>query len=495
MNTHQSSSRAAIEGLEPKGLWEYFYHLEQIPRESGNEEGVRRWLVEFAKKQRLEHFVDGTGNVIIRKPATPGYEGRSSVALQGHMDMVCVKKPGSTHNFLTDPVFLVRDGDWIRAKDTSLGADNGIAVAMIMDVFTDSEAVHGPLEAIFTVSEETGLDGAFGLDESLIRSRKLINLDSEEEGVFYIGCAGGNEIRGVNDAPATTEIPSSYTSWKLEIDGLKGGHSGAEINLQRGNAIKLAARILSAVLKSNIPLLISSYEGGYKRNVIPSTATVVFSIPKERSDELKVMVSRTESILMAENAVEEPELEVRLSATEPLQGTALSAKISASLVKALHVAPHGVDTFSKTIPGIVETSSNLAIITASPCGIEVVSSHRSSVESARDDVAERMMTSLGEIAGLETHVEGAYPSWTPNPSSPLAEFCRKAYAHYAGAEPVVTAIHAGLECGIINSKIPGMDSVSFGPDMEGVHSTAERLSISSVSRTAEFLRYLLKTIE
>lgn len=494
MSSSHTASHAAIEGLEPKALWEYFYQLEQIPRESGNEEGVRQWLIAFAKEHKLEHAVDATGNVIIRKPATPGFENRSSVALQGHMDMVCVKKPGSTHNFLTDPIQLVRDGDWLHASDTSLGADNGIAIAMILDVFTDPTSQHGPLEAIFTVSEETGLDGAFGLDASLVKSRKLINLDSEEEGIIYIGCAGGVEVTGTDDSPEKAAIPAGYSSWKLSIEGLKGGHSGGEIHMQRGNSIKLAARILAALDLAGIPFMISSFEGGYKRNVIPSTADVVFSSPTTSASHIQDIVSRQETVLKAEYAVEEPKLVMGVS-QHTTQKIALSAHASAALVKALHVAPHGVDTFSKTIPGIVETSSNLAIIHVSPEHIEVVSSHRSSVETARDDVAQRMMTSLAAIAGLSVRAEGAYPSWTPDPSSALAEFCRKAYSDYAGKEPVVTAIHAGLECGIINSKVPGMDSVSFGPDMEGVHSTAERLSLSSSQRISAFLKHLLTIIE
>ncbi|NCC63284.1 MAG: aminoacyl-histidine dipeptidase [Spirochaetia bacterium] len=478
----------AVKGLKAQALWNYFSELSDIPRESGNEEGVRQYLLRFAKEHELEALVDVIGNVIIRKKAYPGYEKRPSVALQGHMDMVCVKEEGSSHDFAKDPIELVREGDILKANGTTLGGDNGIAIAIAMDILADKECKHGPLEAIFTVSEETGLTGAFNIEPKYVQSRLMINLDSEEEGVLYIGCAGGIEVN-VSQKVNWQSVPSSYQAFILTANGMLGGHSGGEIHKQRANAIKVAARALRDVSS----FMVFKAEGGTKRNVIPSVCTVGLAVEANEIEKLKALVSQTQQVLRSEYALSDKDVQLTLTEA-PLPKMAVDQDTSKRFFTALYCAPHGVDAMSLSIPGIVETSSNLAILRLDEDGFKVVSSHRSSVLSARDDIAMRFC-SVFNLIGAQTKLEGAYPSWTPNPNSPLTGFCAQAYEQYAGKKPKITAIHAGLECGIINSKIPGMDSVSFGPDMCDVHSVKERLYISSVERISGFTRHLLSIIE
>jgi len=480
--------QSLFEGLKYQNLWNYFYQLSQIPRESGNEEGVRQFLLEFAKEHNLEAIVDTIGNVILRKKAYPGYENRPSVALQGHMDMVCVKTEESDHDFDTDPITLVREGDILRAKDTTLGGDNGIAVAMAMDILADPKAKHGPLEAIFTVSEETGLTGAFNIEKELIQSRLLINLDSEEEGVLYIGCAGGLEVDASLKADMQT-IPSDYVGFTLSVTGLLGGHSGGEIHKQRANAIKAAARALSAVKTK----MLFAAAGGSKRNVIPSLCTVSFASPSSDSKAVEQAVLKCSKELQDEYSISDPGIRLDLVKTDK-PTKAASAKQSEAFIRSLYIAPHGVDAMSMTIEGVVETSSNLAILEFSDGEFSVTSSHRSSILSSRDDIAHRMGEAM-KSGGATVEYVGAYPSWKPNPDSALTKFCAKAYEEFSGKKSHITAIHAGLECGIINSRVPGMDSVSFGPDMYDVHSVKERLSLSSVERIMGFTRHLLSIIE
>ncbi len=477
-----------FEGLKNQNLWNYFYELSQIPRESGNEEGVRQFLLKFAKEHNLEAIVDTIGNVILRKKAYPGYEGRSSVALQGHMDMVCVKTQESDHDFATDPIQLVREGDTLRAKDTTLGGDNGIAVAMAMDILADTKAKHGPLEAIFTVSEETGLTGAFNIEKALIQSRLLINLDSEEEAVLYIGCAGGLEVDAKLKADMQA-IPAGYEGFTLTANGILGGHSGGEIHKQRANAIKVVARALSTVETK----MLFSCAGGSKRNVIPSLCTMSFAAPTSDKKAIEKAVKKCEKELHEEYAISDPGIVLELIKAD-LPKKAASAKQSEDFIRSLYIAPHGVDAMSMTIQGIVETSSNLAILKFSEGVFSVTSSHRSSILSSRDDIAHRMGEAM-KSGGSTVEYVGGYPSWTPNPDSALTKFCAKAYEEYSGKKPHITAIHAGLECGIINSRVPGMDSVSFGPNMYDVHSVKENLSLSSVENIMGFTRHLLEIIE
>lgn len=477
----------AVKGLKPENLWRYFSELSDIPRESGNEEGVRQFLLAFAKEHNLEAIVDSIGNVIIRKQAYKGFEMRPWVALQGHMDMVCVKEEGSNHDFSKDPITLVRDGDFLKADKTTLGGDNGIAIALVLDILSDPTCKHGPIEALFTISEETGLNGAFGVEQKYINSRLMLNLDSEEEGVLYIGCAGGIEVR--SSLPVTySKVDSKYKAFLLTANGMLGGHSGAEIHTQRANAIKVAARILH----QGPEFQVFKAEGGTKRNVIPSVCTVGLVVDSKDADKLTTLVEKVQAELRGEYEISDPGLAISLVETNlPLK--AVDKEISRRFFTAVYAALHGVDAMSMSIPGIVETSSNLAIMRLEEDGFKVISSHRSSILSSRDDVARRF-AAVFTLAGAKVSFEGAYPSWKPNPHSALTGFCAKAYEEYSGKKATITAIHAGLECGIINSRIEGMDSVSFGPDMYDVHSVKERLSISSVERISGFTRHLLSII-
>src|SRR5690554_1998255 len=491
MSVHDESERA-VAGLKAQQMWNYFLEISRIPRESGNEEGVRNYLISFAKHHNFDYFVDSTGNVIMKVPATKGMEHVPSLALQGHMDMVCVKEEGVDHDFTRDPIVLQRDGDWLRAKGTTLGADNGIAIALILDLFTDPDAKHGPLEAILTVSEETGLEGAFGLDASLIDSRKMINLDSEEEGVFYIGCAGGVEVNGTV-ARVCLPTEKQEKPFLVSVDGLLGGHSGGEIRKQRANSISCMARVLRAIADV-APVRLAAIDGGTKRNVIPSICRATITIPSTLEEKAISALETALKDIKGEFAQADPDIRITLTALQETFDEAPSPEDSAKLINALILAPHGVERMSQTIEGIVETSSNLAVIETHDDSFTLVTSHRSSIASSRDMVARKTMLAF-EMAGATCSLENPYPAWTPDPSLPLAKFCAQAWKERMGEDAEVTAIHAGLECGIINSLVKGMDSVSLGPVLEDVHSPKERVSISSTERIRTCLRHLCTVIE
>ena len=484
-------SLQAIEGLEPQRLWRYFYDLSCIPRESGNEEGVRQYLLAFAKDHGLESHVDAMGNVIFRLNATKGLEQLPSVALQGHMDMVCVKDEGVVHDFLTDPLTLHREGDMLCAVGTSLGADNGIALALILDLFSDPLATHGPLEAIFTVTEETGLIGAFGLDPTKIHSRRLLNLDSEEEGVFYIGCAGGNEVDATLQVEWDT-VPAGYSQWELVVDGLLGGHSGAEVDKQHANAIACTMRFLHT-LNEKSSVMVAALDGGTKRNVIPSVCKTTFLIPTDHHDLALATAKTVGSELSFEYSLSDPDIRLTLNPRPLTHTKAPSQAQSRKVINAVYITPYGVHRVSMAIKGLVETSSNLATVRLQGNEFKIVTSHRSSILSSRDELAAISAAAL-QTSGATIEIMNGYPAWTPNPKSPLAQICAKAWEEHTGTAPKITAIHAGLECGIINSLVLGMDSISLGPNLWGVHSTDEKVSISSTERIAAYLRHLLATI-
>lgn len=468
---------------------ENFTRIAKIPRESGHEGKIRRFLVDWAENEGLECVVDATGNVIIRCPATKGLENVPPVALQGHMDMVCVKRPGSKHDFATDPIDLVLEDGILSAKDTSLGADNGVAMAMAMDIFTDKTCRHGELEAIFTINEEVGLGGAYGLDPALVRSRRMINLDSEEEGVIYIGSAGGADVVAVFNGKKTP-LPERQTVLSLSVGGLRSGHSGGEIHLQRANAIKVLARMLHYASKK-VPIRLISIDGGTKRNAIPAEAQAVFAAPSKDAAMLEELLEALSASVKAENQIEEPGMTVSIGRGNA--GDAYGQKDSQALIDSLFMAPHGVLAMSKTIQGIVQTSCNLAIVRTEGETVTIQTSQRSSVASQRDAASERMAMILA-TSGAEASVGDGYPAWEPNPDSPLAKACAEVWKRETGREPLVTAIHAGLECGIINSKIPGMDSISIGPDLRNVHTVNERMDVASAERLCAFVKKLLEAL-
>lgn len=467
--------------LNNKRLWSIFEEIERIPRESGNEEGIRQFLLNWGKEHKLETVVDGVGNVIMKCPATKGFETVPSVALQGHMDMVCVKKEGSPHDFTKDPIEVVEENGIIHAKDTSLGADNGIAIALILDIFSDPESEHGKLEGIFTVAEETGLIGAFGIDASLIESRRLLNLDSEEEGVFYIGCAGGIEIDATHKLSWTDAEGEAI---KVKISGCLGGHSGSEIGKQRANAINLLGRFLNRVPGYQI----AEISGGTRRNVIPSTSSAIIVVSDKEN--VKIIARDLLEELKGEYAISDPAINIELEDCS-LPKKAITKNISSKIGDLLFTSPTGVKAMSLSLPGIVETSDNLAIVDMTEEEIKVIWSVRSSVESSKLNLAYQIQT-LAEAYGFQSVLSGDYPAWQPNPQSKFTEEVSASYKKITGKDPVITAIHAGLECGIINKAVAGMDSLSLGPNLFDVHSVNEHVEVLSAERTAAFVKAMLK---
>ena len=475
--------------LKEKAMWEIFEEISQIPRESGNEEGIRNFLVKWAENNGLKAQTDKIGNVFIYVPASKGMEKKAPVCLQGHMDMVCVKTEESRHDFTRDPIEIVCDGKTVRAKDTSLGADNGIAIAMALAVAADPELAHPPLELLFTVSEETGLTGAFNLDGDKIKARKLINLDSEEEGIIYTGCAGGidTKVRGKAKLKDINRDKSAH--FCIEVSGLLGGHSGGEIHKGRANAIKIAARIMHRLPD----FCLTGISGGTRRNVIPSTCSVSFVIDKDYEDTVESVVSQVRDEVVNEYKKKDPGITITVKKLDEVPEQAVKARTSLSFMEALYLTPCGPVSMSADFEGIVETSNNLAIVRYEDGYLSAESSTRSLIESARNECA-YTVAAVYEDFGFNVKYEGAYPSWEPDPSSALVKKAASLYKACFKKKPVVTTIHAGLECGIINSVIEGMDSVSIGPNLFDVHSVNEHLEVDSAERTLGFVKYLLSNI-
>ncbi|MBQ0072023.1 MAG: aminoacyl-histidine dipeptidase [Spirochaetales bacterium] len=472
------------EQLNNTRLWKIFNDISAIPRESHNEEGIRQYLLAWAKEHNIEVIVDRIGNVIMKCPATKGYENYPSIALQGHMDMVCVKTEDSKHDFTKDPIEVVTDGTFVRAKDTSLGADNGIAIALALDIFSDEKAEHGPLEGIFTVAEETGLTGAFGIDPENIQSRRLLNLDSEEEGIFYIGCAGGIDI-----------VSKKHAYWKdaegeavlVKVNGLLGGHSGGEIHKERANALKTMGRFLNRLPAYEI----ASISGGSRRNVIPSVCEALITVRDAEIAETTAKNLLEE--LKEEYKYSDPDINITV-VRKPLPAKTLTPNVSESIGNTLFTSPTGVRSWSMALKGVVETSDNMAIISLDEKEASIIYSIRSSVESAKLNLAYEIAAIL-EGNGFLVKIGDGYPAWSPDPDSAFTKEVAEAYEKIVGKAPVITAIHAGLECGIINKAIPGMDSLSLGPNLFDVHSVNEHVEAASAERTASFVKEMLKDIK
>ncbi len=480
-----------LQNLKPESVWRYFYEISQIPRCSGHEERIIKYLKEFAFEHNLEYKTDKAGNICIKKKAVEGFESRPGVVLQGHVDMVCEKNKDTVFDFMKEPIKLKTDGDWISAEGTTLGADNGIAVAMAMAVLADNTIKHGPLEALFTVDEETGLTGATNLDPSIVDGRILINIDSEEEGIIYIGCAGGITTIGRIET-GLQPVPSGQDIFTLKISGLRGGHSGANIHEGRGNSIVLGARILHAISKETDIILIDA-EGGDKHNAIPREFSAVFAVPAPDKDKILNIVEKYRKILVSEYGDIEPGLTVDIDRTGAGEAGALTREDSEKIISTLFILPHGVIGMSRKLPGLVETSTNLAAVHLDGKAVTILTSQRSSIMSALDHIAEKVRTIL-ENAGAAITLEGQHPAWEPDPDSKILKTFKDVYRKVTSSEPEVTAIHAGLECGVLGEKFPGMEMISFGPDMKDVHTPDEKLSISSVQRSWNFLLEVLKSI-
>jgi dipeptidase D len=481
----------ATEGLKPELVWKYFEEIARIPRCSGNEAGISKYLAATAKKFGLPVKVDAVGNVVVSKPASPGRENVRSVALQGHLDMVGEKNKDKVHNFDKDPIELVRKGDVIMANGTTLGADNGIAVATNLAIVEDATLQHGPLELLFTVDEERGLTGAKSLAPDFIKSRILMNLDSEEEGELYVGCAGGSDTLGTW-AVEFDNAPGASTPGLLKVSGLRGGHSGLEIDKGRGNALKIINRTLIAL--SDLGVRISSLNGGNKRNAIPREAEAKIFIPKKAWEQAAKRIADCNAVIRAEYATEEPTLEISLAEIKGRKdGKVFKTAFQKKFLKTLSALPHGVIRMSPDIPGLVQTSTNVAIVATGRKSVSIATSQRSSVASEIQEICD-MAANVFELGGAEVERADGYPGWKPNLDSEILKISKETYNSLYGKEPEVKAVHAGLECGIISEKYPGIDMVSFGPTLQAVHSPEEKIFIDTVGKYWDFLRAILKNI-
>lgn len=480
----------AIDGLKPALVWKYFAEISLVPRGSKNEAAIGKYLVDTARKLGLAAEQDATGNVLARKPASRGREGAQSVCLQGHMDMVCEKNKDTIHNFLEDPLQLVRKGNFMTANGTTLGADNGIAVATCLAVMEDKNLEHGPLEFLFTVDEETGLTGANNLQPGFLQSKTLLNLDSEDEGELYVGCSGGRDNAGTWDA-ALDDAPAGGTGLLITVKGLKGGHSGLEIHTGRGNALKIMTRVLLGL--AAIGARVARIDGGNKRNAIPREAEAVVSLPKAKAAQAGEFVEQMNQAIKAELATVEPNLAIACQAQKGVRKI-LKKALQKRVLLTLSGLPHGVLKMSADIPGLVETSTNLAIIQTGKKAISIQTSQRSSVASEIDEAAQAVRA-VFELGGATMTGSDGYPGWKPNIESPILKRAQSTYKSLYGKDPAVKAVHAGLECGIIGEKYPGMDMVSFGPTMREVHSPNEHLYIDTVEKFYAFLLAILKSVK
>ncbi|MGC8928668.1 MAG: aminoacyl-histidine dipeptidase [Myxococcota bacterium] len=481
-----------FENLEPKYVWHYFDALLNIPRPSKHEEKVIAYLKDLARQKGLEFRQDKAKNVVLKIPATKGFENAPTIILQGHIDMVAEKNSDVDFDFLKQPIDAYIDGDWVKARGTTLGADNGIGVASALAFIDDPEAIHGPIEILCTVDEETGLTGASNLDAKLLSGRIMLNLDSEEDGVFFIGCAGG--------ANTSTKLPvkqigisKRFKTLEIKISGLLGGHSGLNIIENRANAIKLMARVLKSALLSKAEFMIVDIRGGDKHNAIPREAFATVAVNEKHIDKFNNALNNEIAKAKTEFATIDKEINLEISNSAKKVSKAINPKDTVKLIDLLLALPHGVIAMSREIKGLVETSSNLATIKMTGKIVEILTSSRSSISEALDTVL-MSIDSIVALAGGKTKGFGRYPAWRPNIDSPLLNKAREVYKNMYGKEPLVTAIHAGLECGIIMDKVGKMDVISLGPEMHGVHSPQERLNIPSVGRFYNYLKRLIETI-
>ena len=473
-----------LEQLKPELVWKHFKAICQIPRPSHHEEKIREYVVEFAKAHNLEYSVDEACNVYIAKPATPGFENRKGIVLQAHVDMVAQKNNDKVFDFKTDPIEAYIDGEWVTANGTTLGADNGIGVAAILAVLEDDTLEHGAIEGLFTATEETGLDGALGLKSGLLKGDILLNLDSESEGEFYVGCAGGVDINIALPYTATA-APEGWNAVKFEVKGLKGGHSGIQIGFQRGNANRLLCRFL---LHTKQEWLLASIDGGGLRNAIPREAWAVVLVKDVEA--FKAEAAAYEKTLQSEFENIEDSIAV-LAAEVAAPAEIIPAEVAAKLIRAVVGAPNGVAKMSVEMEGLVQTSNNLARVVSNGECVKMHCLLRSSVSSEKLALAEAIK-GVFEMAGAEVVLSGSYDGWKPNMESPILKAMATSYETLYGNKPLVTAIHAGLECGIIGGVYPNLDMISFGPTICFPHSPDEKVEIASVAKFYEFLLHTLK---
>jgi dipeptidase D len=480
----------ALGTLEPRAVWQNFYDLTQVPRPSHHEEQIRDFMVQFGQGLGMETIVDDAGNVLIRKPAAKGMEGREGVVLQAHMDMVPQNTPETTYDPLTDPIDAYVEGEWVVADGTTLGADDGIGMAIAMAVLQAQTPPLGPIEALFTVNEEDGMDGALGLQPGLLQGTTLINLDWETEGALLISSAGGEYAR-IKAPYGEVNTPDGVQAYQVSVSGLTGGHSGTDINLGRGHATKLLVRLLS-VAAPEYGVRLAEITGGTAANAIPQEATALVAVPTAQADAFLKDVGEHQEIVRAELAATEPNLSVRAAAAD-LPPEVMTEDAQRTIIDALYGTPQGVMRMSDAVPGLVETSTNIGIVQAVDGELDVTCYPRSSVDTELDDVAQ-MIASVWDLGGVEVTFDGRYPGWKANPDSPILGLMKDVYHDLYGQDPNVVSVHAGTECGVVQARYPGMDAVSIGPTLLNVHTTGEKLEIATVQKLADLLTETLTRI-
>jgi dipeptidase D len=479
----------ALANLEPERLWKHFDKLAAIPRASTKEAAAREYVRSVAARLGLESAQDHVGNLLIRKPARPGREGAPMTLLQGHLDMVCEKNEGTVHDFAADPIKIVRDGDWLKAAGTTLGADNGVGVAAALAVMESTDISHGPLEFAFTIDEETGLTGASEFPAGLLKSKYFLNLDTEEIGTLCIGCAGGVNTtarRKVRLVPA-----GAGSAWRIKVSGLRGGHSGVDIHQGRGNALRIMGGVLQDLL-DRLPVELAEVNGGSAHNAIPREAVALVVLAPSRESELKSLVATAEAGYQADLGRFDSGLQITVEKAERpgMVLDATDAKHTAALLASVH---HGVLAMSPDVPGLVQTSTNLATVKTMGDVVEIVTSQRSAIVSSKQAAA-RMVATVCRLAGFQVEHGGSYPGWKPEPNSELVRKLQEVHQKLFGKPAELIAMHAGLECGVIGEKYPGMQMISFGPTIVDPHSPNERVQISTVEGFWNYLKLVLENV-
>jgi dipeptidase D len=480
----------ALANLQPEALWKHFDRLEAIPRASTKEAAARDYVRALATKLGLESVEDDVGNLVVRKPARPGREGAPMALLQGHLDMVCEKNEGTAHNFDVDPIKVIRDGDWLRADGTTLGSDNGVGVAAALAIMESDDISHGPLEFLFTIDEETGLTGAAAFPGGLLRSKYFLNLDNEEKGTLCIGCSGG--VKTTARRRVRLRRAAAGSAWRIKVSGLRGGHSGVDIHQGRGNALRIMGGVLQ-VLLDRLPITIAEINGGSAQNAIPREAAALVLLADTASEsELKSLVASTEAGYKADLGGFDSGLGITV---EPAKrpGKVLDAKDANQTVALLACLHHGVLAMSPDVAGLVQTSTNLATVSTKGHVAEIVTSQRSAIESSMLAAA-RMVATVCSLAGFEVEHAGKYPGWKPEPNSEIVRKLQEVHTKLFGEPAKLIAMHAGLECGVIGEKYPGMQMVSFGPTIVDPHSPNERVQISSVEGFWKYLKLVLENL-
>ncbi len=477
-----------FEALNPQAVWKHFTEIMKRPRPSYHEEAIRQYVVDFAAANNLECIVDDALNVYIYKPATPGMESRKGVILQAHLDMVPQKNNDKEFDFENDPIEGYIDGEWVTANGTTLGADNGIGAAAILAILEDTQLAHGPLEALLTATEETGMDGANGLKGGLLKGEILLNLDSEDEGELFVGCAGGTDLNAVFEYESCPTPDTDYKAFKIEVKGLKGGHSGIQIICQRANANKVLFRFLRSS-NVDVDMLLCSVDGGGLRNAIPRESEAVVLVHEEDIEAFEAAISSYQAEIIAE--YEGIEDSIAITATEvEVPEEMIDEDAAACLVWSIVGCPDGVVKMSTSMPGLVQTSTNLARVVSDGSTVKIQCLLRSSLRSEKEALADAI-ASVFELADADVETSGSYDGWNPNMESPILKTMVASYKSLYNKEPKVTAIHAGLECGIISTNYPTLDMISFGPTIQYPHSPDERVEIASVEKFYDFLKHTI----